>query len=48
MKTHVLAEVVLPSIPSILQALNDNPLGAVVLVTLAALALAGYAIHKRK
>lgn len=48
MKAHALAEVVLPSLPPILKALNENPLGAVVLVTLAALALAGYAIHKRK
>jgi hypothetical protein len=38
----------LSAIPSILRALNDNPRGAETLITLAVLALAGYAIHKRK
>lgn len=48
MKTHVLAEVVLPSIPSILQALNDNPVGTMALVVLAVLAFAGYVLYKCK
>lgn len=54
MNPQVHTEAVLPMLPSILKALNDNPVGALVLVTLTALALAGYAIyvihaiHKRK
>lgn len=43
MNTQALAETVLPSLPSILQALNENPLGAVVLVVLAAFAFAASA-----
>jgi hypothetical protein len=34
----------LSSLPAILQALNDNPFGAVVLVTLAALSVVAYAL----
>lgn len=46
MKPKAVTEVVLRSLPSILKALNDNPLGAVVLVVLAAFALVGYAVRK--
>jgi len=38
----------LSTIPATLKALNDNPLGAVVLVTLAALVFAAYVLHKGK
>lgn len=41
-----LASSSLDALPSILQALNENPLGAVVLVTLAALMFAAYVFHK--
>ncbi len=35
-------------LPPVLQALSENPLGAVVLVALAALAFAAYVLHKLK
>ncbi len=34
-------------LPAIVQALQDNPTGATVLVCLSALAVAAYALHKR-
>lgn len=39
---------VLTAFPAFLQALNDNPVGAVVIVALSAFLLVGFAIHRSK
>lgn len=48
MNPQVHTEVVLPMLSSLLKALNDNPLGAMAVVTLSAFALVAYVIHKCK
>lgn len=48
MRSNVIDADILSSLPSIIKALGDNPIGTVALVCLAALAVAAYAISKSK